>query len=29
MGVISTAKVVCRSETQESHARAIQPENCE
>jgi len=29
MSVISTAKVVCGSETQESHTRAIQPGNCE
>jgi len=29
MGVISTAKIVYGSETWESHARAIQPENCE
>jgi len=29
ISVISTVKVVCGSETQESHARAIQPGNCE
>ena len=29
MGVISTAKVVCGSETRESHAKTIQPGNRE
>jgi len=29
INMISTAKIVCGSETQESHARAIQPGNCE
>ncbi|KKA16366.1 hypothetical protein T310_10044, partial [Rasamsonia emersonii CBS 393.64] len=29
MGVISTAKVICRSETRESHAKIIQPGNHE
>jgi len=28
MGIISTVKVVCRSETCKSHAKAIQPGNC-
>ena len=29
MGVASTAKVICGSETRDSHAKSIQPGNCE
>lgn len=29
MGVISTSKVICGSETREKHAKAIQPGNCQ
>ena len=29
MGVTSTAKVVCRFETKQSHAKALQPSNRE
>lgn len=29
VGVISTSKVICGSETREKHAKAIQPGNCQ
>ena len=29
MGVASTAKVICGSETRDSHVKSIQPGNCE
>lgn len=29
MGVASTAKIICGSETRDSHAKSVQPGNCE